>query len=160
MTGASRYLEAREPFWQCVPHAGGHESAAARPTDVRAVLSVRPPTTRRYSKNESHTQLSDYAAYTHLVHATGAPAPPEFKPATHVLAFSHVQRGRPTAAAVYRDVLMTVTGAANAAEADARAPPALAAAVRALAGVVSRVAPVWPVLSEQVTILAKASPSV
>ena len=124
------------------------------------ILFLRQPSIRRYSKNESYTHLSDYAAYTHLVHATSAPAPPKFKPATHVLAFSHVQRGHPTPNTVYRDVLMTVTGAANAAEADARAPPTLAAAVRALAGALSRVAPMWPVLSEQVTILAKVSSSV
>ena len=80
---------------------------------------------------------------------------PEFTPVAAVLGLDRIARGRPSAEVVARDVLMTVTGAATAAEAEARAPPRLAAAIAAVAARIHRFIPVWPVLAPQAYILAR-----
>ena len=102
--------------------------------------------------------LADYANYTHAVHAdadANSLLAPEFTSVAAVLGLDRIARGRPSAEVVARDILMTVTGAATAAEAEARAPPRLAAAIAAVAARIHRFIPIWPVLAPQAYLLAR-----
>ena len=101
--------------------------------------------------------LADYLEYTHVVHADASALAlaPAFEPVAHALGLAGLARGAPAPSTVARDILLTLTGAANEAEALARAPPALVRAVTALADRGSRFLPAWPVLSVQAVLLRR-----